>query len=676
MIGNVWELCPKPDSKGQQSILRGGSCQDVHPDSLTSSKRGFQSVDKFHSNIGFRVVLELAPSELVAASGRAATTPPAGGPAVPSSASVATATKDAPFVNSLGIKFVPVPITGGPTDGKRVLFSIWETRERDYEVFVRETGCAWQKAADIDHGPDHPATNASWEDATAFCAWLTERERKVGKLGTQEVYRLPTDHEWSCAVGIGEKEDAAKVPAEKSQEIADIYPWGTSWPPPEKTGNYWSEELRALQASGKHSHNWNAGEIPGYRDGFATTAPVGSYAANRSGLHDLDGNVWEWCGDRYQNAETSRVLRGGSFYTSAPKSMVSSYRGGLPPSSRTFLNGGFRIVLAPVADGGAAAPAAAVTGMKGASSANAVLAGASALSVKPGRLRGSGFHLDGKPLDLKKAEGITDFVQVILTDRGWVGLRATGDQVTPEEGWGEKNIARLLPAWFNSYGTINREGRLSIRRETSEGVKAIPDEVQRIGVVDACWDGGQAIALVKDGSARVWGEHYTTGYQAQPVWPAPPAEALQNVRKIAITHWRAATLRHDGKWHIWGGHGDSSGPFDLADFQQWGEIADIATTYEPFRVLARDGKLYNLGGSRPLSGGIVTEGVAAIYDHLVKRQGAALWSWLDPSRANAQPEVDALLKQIGDRPREAFDIRIVGDRNASNVAAVWIEPVE
>jgi formylglycine-generating enzyme required for sulfatase activity len=62
---------------------------------------------------------------------------------------------------------------------------------------------------------------------------------------------------------------------------------GTTWPPPEKSGNYWSEELRPLLVAGKFS--WIKGEQAGYRDGFATIAPVGSYAANRFGLYDLGG---------------------------------------------------------------------------------------------------------------------------------------------------------------------------------------------------------------------------------------------------------------------------------------------------------------------------------------------------------------------------------------------------
>ena len=105
------------------------------------------------------------------------------------------------------MKFVPVPITGGPTDKQRVLFSVWDTRVQDYEAFQKETNREWPKP-DFQQGPTHPAVMLSWEDAQAFCQWLTERERKEGRIGAGERYRLPSDHEWSCAVGIGDKESA------------------------------------------------------------------------------------------------------------------------------------------------------------------------------------------------------------------------------------------------------------------------------------------------------------------------------------------------------------------------------------------------------------------------------------------------------------------------------------
>ena len=54
-----------------------------------------------------------------------------------------SATKNTPFINTLGMKFVPVPITGGPTNGQRVLFSVWDTRVQDYEVFLKETKREW-----------------------------------------------------------------------------------------------------------------------------------------------------------------------------------------------------------------------------------------------------------------------------------------------------------------------------------------------------------------------------------------------------------------------------------------------------------------------------------------------------------------------------------------------------
>lgn len=263
---------------------------------------------------------------------------------VSNEASLATATKDTPYVNTLGMKFVPVPITGGPADGQRVLFSVWETRVQDFEVFVEESGHSWSRQDGFEQAPDHAVQCVSWDDAQAFCAWLTVRERKAGKLSAEEFYRLPSDHEWSCAVGIGDREDAAELPNEKSRKLAGVFPWGNEWPPPSNSGNYSSEELQPLLAEGKYGYT--KGEVPGYRDGQVTAGPVGRYAANALGLHDLGGNVWEWCEDWYNEDQKTRVLRGASWYNHDRGDLLSSYRRHIPSDNRGFSLGGFRCVLA------------------------------------------------------------------------------------------------------------------------------------------------------------------------------------------------------------------------------------------------------------------------------------------------------------------------------------------
>jgi len=58
-------------------------------------------------------------------------------------------------------------------------------------------------------------------------------------------------------VGIGQWEDAAKLPSEKNQKVADVYPWGTEWPPPKGAGNYAGEELQAYP--GRWEVSWVQG---------------------------------------------------------------------------------------------------------------------------------------------------------------------------------------------------------------------------------------------------------------------------------------------------------------------------------------------------------------------------------------------------------------------------------
>ncbi|MBU6303771.1 MAG: SUMF1/EgtB/PvdO family nonheme iron enzyme [Verrucomicrobia bacterium] len=222
--------------------------------------------------------------------------------AMPEPGTPTTASRDRPFENSLGMKFVPVV---SYTNGKKVLFSVWETRVRDFRAYRTDT----------EGEPDHPVVNVSWEDAVAFCEWLSRRDGKT--------YRLPTDHEWSLAVGIGERESATASPRDKDMKIEGVYPWGTTWPPPRGAGNYDS----SLNC-----------------DAFEQTAPVGSFSPNRFGLYDLGGNVLEWCSDWSDRDQQYRVLRGGSWNDDVSTYLLSSNRYIVTPSNR-YVSRGFRVVL-------------------------------------------------------------------------------------------------------------------------------------------------------------------------------------------------------------------------------------------------------------------------------------------------------------------------------------------
>ncbi len=329
--GNVWQLCDDwYDGDALERVMRGGSFTNYSGRHLLSSFRDHHPSSMRLVDHGFRIVL--APVSGIV--------PPA---AVAKAVTLAAATKDAPFANSLGMKFVPVPITGGPTSGERVLFSIWEARVQDYKAFNDETKHGWEKPG-FEQGPTHPAVEVSWNDARAFCEWLTKRELEAGKIGTDWRYRLPTDHEWSCAVGLGERENPTLLPSEKTEKIGDEFPWGKTWPPTSKVGNYAGEELSALVAKGGIPGLSKV--LGGHHDGFANTAPVGSFAANQWGLYDLGGNAWEWCEDWFDSAQKDHLVRGASWRNGEREYLLSSRRVRNLASFKDS-NIGFRIVLAP-----------------------------------------------------------------------------------------------------------------------------------------------------------------------------------------------------------------------------------------------------------------------------------------------------------------------------------------
>jgi len=230
-----------------------------------------------------------------------------------------SATKEAPFVNTLGMKFAPVP-------GTNVLFSVWDTRVEDYAKYAREKRIKPEKPG-IEQGATHPVVDVNWDDAQAFCSWLSKKEGRT--------YRLPTDAEWSAAVGLGEEQGATPEEKEKNGPN-DVYPWGRQWPPPTGAGNYADATAKKAQSA--------FGYIGGYDDGYAYTSRVGIFAANQNGLYDMGGNVWQWCEDSYNEKNEGRVLRGASWSIGDVPSLRSKSRRHVAPSIRGD-DFGFRCVL-------------------------------------------------------------------------------------------------------------------------------------------------------------------------------------------------------------------------------------------------------------------------------------------------------------------------------------------
>ena len=184
-------------------------------------------------------------------------------------------------------------------------------------------------------GPDYPVEQVTWDEAKEFCRRLTAG--LPDKLKGKFVFRLPTDAEWSVAVGL--PEESGGTPKDKDMKIKDVYPWGTTWPPPSGAGNYADQSCKQKYPS--------SGVIEGYADGYADTAPVGSFKPNQFGLYDLGGNVWEWCEDWYDSDQKGRVLRGGSWGNVYPAFLSSSCRDSSLPGNR-YDGGGFRCVVGVV----------------------------------------------------------------------------------------------------------------------------------------------------------------------------------------------------------------------------------------------------------------------------------------------------------------------------------------
>ena len=256
------------------------------------------------------------------------------------------------FTNSLGMVFTRVVNT-------ETCFCIWKTRVQDFAAYAgtnqldtnswrvyswttngwSATGDSWANPG-FPQSPTCPVCGVSWENAVAFCDWLTRKEHDAGDLDPQLIYRLPTDDEWSAAVTTLK------------------FPWGSQWPPLDNTANLAGiENTNDLMA-------FKGALIKNYRDGFARTSPVGTYPENPRGLFDMAGNAQEWCADWYRKelnppdrrlkhpilnqdggGQVYRVLRGSAWSDRDPGRIASNARFFFSPQIRLD-NVSFRVVLA------------------------------------------------------------------------------------------------------------------------------------------------------------------------------------------------------------------------------------------------------------------------------------------------------------------------------------------
>jgi formylglycine-generating enzyme required for sulfatase activity len=227
----------------------------------------------------------------------------------------------AAFVKDSGYK------TDAEKDGWSAGFEI-----KDGELDVKKVnGCSWRNPS-YDQKGDHPVVQVSWNDAKAFCDWLS---KKSGKTVV-----LPTEAQWEYACRAGTK---------------TAYPWGDN----PDDGKGWANcSDQTLKKKIPNQKGWT---FFSWDDGYVFTSPVPSFKANAFGLYDMNGNAWQWCQDRYGDYEKGaatdptgadtgglRVLRGGS-WDGDPGNCRSAYRLRDVPGDRGDSRG-FRVAVAAGVD--------------------------------------------------------------------------------------------------------------------------------------------------------------------------------------------------------------------------------------------------------------------------------------------------------------------------------------
>lgn len=346
MAGNVWEWCwdwysasyyassPASDPRGPASgplrVYRGGGWSYVAPYCRVAIRYDGDPATLALSRVGFRTVRSAVPEDMVLI--------PAG------SFSMGDA-----FAESAGGEDLPVhtvSLRAFYLDKYEVRKGLWDdvaswAATNGYELSVLDAG---------GKGASHPAYEVNWYEAVKCCNARSEREGLVPcytvggtvmRTGTSEPscdfaangYRLPTEAEWERAArgGLAGKR----------------FPWGDTIT--HSDANYDSDGTTAYDLNPSTGPHPTYATYPG-----PFTAPVGSFAANAYGVHDMARNIWEWCWDWFSisyyasspaanptglASGTDRVVRGGTWYNHAERSRVARRNGGAPYCGYEMLMG-------------------------------------------------------------------------------------------------------------------------------------------------------------------------------------------------------------------------------------------------------------------------------------------------------------------------------------------------
>ncbi len=220
-----------------------------------------------------------------------------------------------------------IELSGHKTDAESDGTGGWGYNPKSNAFEGRKLEYSWRNPG-FPQQDTHPVVDVTWFDAVRFCEWLSQKE------GAK--YRLPTEAEWeyACRAGTTTRYNNGDDPEALTKSAAF----------------YDAETRKIFPDWTKYATNSS--------DSFPYTAPVGSFKPNAWGLHDMHGNVWEWCSDwhddnYYAKSPTDdpqgpddgevKVRRGGSWHT-WPFYCRSSFRNWNTRTTRYVLVG-FRVVM-------------------------------------------------------------------------------------------------------------------------------------------------------------------------------------------------------------------------------------------------------------------------------------------------------------------------------------------